>query len=333
MPAVTAPVTIFFDETRKTLRFSGPLAVRELATVTLLPAAAAAGTVILTLMRYNETIAEANIENAAGAIDLSTTQAVKLFTALPAHQRIDCKVHLWHDTDKRLLATGRCMLVNNPEAARSTVRMAAAGELTMELAAALDAGTPVKRDALGKAAAVQAGEAHLYLGIAVESGLAGDTVRVVSAGLAAVAGWGLDPGRCYYLAHGVAALTATAPAGYNERPVGIAIDESTLALLNNPVVQSQADSAVPHTVAWESATQRFIARTAARTSSGPADEGRIPCLDVDGKLNDSLLHPFLRHSIFYSVADLPTDPTVHQVVELLNLILLTLKGPKPWTIS
>lgn len=328
MPVVTAPVTIIYDEIRKTLRFSGPLAVRELATVTLLPAASAAGTVILTIARYGVVVGEANIENAAGVIDLSTVQAVKLFALVTGRQRVLCDVHLWHDTDKRLLARGKCYLENNPEAARSTVRMAAAGELTMELAAAIDAGTPVKRDALGKAAAVQASDGQALLGIAVESGLSGDTVRVVTAGLAAVAGWGLDPGRRYYLAHGSSVITATAPAGYNERAIGIAIDESTLALLNNPIVQSLASAATPNTLVWDTATQRFMALAAAQVSAGAADAGRIPSLDATGKLSDTMLPDYLLQwtSKFTGIANLPEDPTVNQVVAKLSEILTILKG-------
>lgn len=328
MPAVTDPVTIRIDEARKRLRASGPLGLRETATLVVSPSAPAAGTCTLTLTRLGTVIAEATLTSGAGSIDLSTAEAVALFTGMPARARINLDAHLWSAAEDRLLAVGVIPLLNNPEAARSSLRMAAAGELTMTLAGALDAGKPVKRDAAGKAAGVQAGEGHLFLGVTADGGLAGATVRVVTSGIVAVADWGLTPGNRYYLAHGSVGLTATAPAGYNERPVGIALDAGTLALASHPVVQSLADSATPHTVAWDTATRRFLALEAARTSSGAADAGRIPCLGADGVLSSTLLPDYLLqwHALFDDVADLSADPTVNELVAKLAEILAILKG-------
>lgn len=328
MPTVIGPVVVRFDASRKSMRFSGPLAVRELVPISLSPAAMAAGESVLTVERHGVELAETTLTNGEGTLDLSTQEAVAMFASLPSRARLTCSVHLWHVAEDRLLASGTVMLVNNPEALRSTLRMAAAGELRMVLAEALDAGKPVKRDAAGKAAGVQAGEGHLYLGIVAESGLAGASVRVVTAGIAAVAGWGLAPGNRYYLAHGAVGLTTTAPAGYNELPVGIALDAATLVLANQPVVQSLADSDVVHTLKWDTATRRFLAVAAVATSAGAASAGLIPYLGVDGKISTTMLPDYLLqwHNLFAGVSDLPADPTVGEVIAKLSEILTTLKG-------
>lgn len=328
MPAVTDPVTIRIDEARKRLRASGPLGLRETATLVVSPSAPAAGTCTLTLTRLGTVIAEATLTSGAGSIDLSTAEAVALFTGMPARARINLDAHLWSAAEDRLLAVGQMALLNNPEAARSTLRMAAAGELTMTLAGALDAGEPVKRDADGEAAGVQAGEGHLFLGITAAGGLAGASVRVVTAGIVAVADWGLSPGNCYYLSHGSVGLTATPPAGYNERPVGIALDANTLALVPQPVVQSLADSDDIHTLKWDTATRRFMAVAATATSAGVASAGLIPYLGADGKLSSTMLPEYLLqwHALFDGVADLPADPTVSELVAKLAEILAILKG-------
>lgn len=331
MPTVTAALAVTLDQTAKSLVFAGPIGLREAATVTVTPATPVTGSCLLTVTRLGDVLAEATLTNGSGTIDLNTAEALAVFAGLPARHRLQADVHLWHSAEDRLLGTGTVRIVNNPAAAGSSLRLAAAGRLNMTLAAALDAGTPVKRDSSGNAAACAASDAHLLVGILTESGNPADSCPVVAAGLAVVAGWGLTPGACYYLAHGSAALTATAPAGYNVRPVGIAIDAATLALFPHPVVAALADSAAPHTLAWSPASRAFTAQACAASSAGAADAGRVPCLDAAGKL-DATLMPDMTAASVTAINTLVAshaalvDPSINQFIAAFNALLATLKG-------
>lgn len=331
MSAVTAPASVTVDETAKTLTFAGPLGLRESATVTVTPATPVTGDTLLTVTRLGTVLAEAELTDGSGTIDLNTAEAIAVFAGLPARHTLTADAHLWHSGEDRLLGAGVVRIVNNPADAGSALRVAAAGRLNMTLAAALDAGTPVKRDSSGNAAACSASEAHLLLGILAESGNPGDSCPVVTAGIVTLPAGRLLPGACYYLSHGIAALTDTAPDGHNVRPVGIAIDSVNLALIPHPVVQTLADSADPHTIAWDPAARRFVAQAAAAESAGAASAGQIPCLDASGLLSATMMpdmtaDALAAHAALFAAVGTLTDPTVNELVAAVNAIIAILKG-------
>jgi hypothetical protein len=332
--SVTAPLAVTVDEAAKTLTFGGPLGLRESAAVAVTPATPVTGATLITITRLGTVLAEAELTDGAGTLDLNTAEAIAVFDGLPARHVLTADAHLWHSAEDRLLGTGVVRIVNNPASAGSALRVAAAGRLNMALATALDAGTAVKRDSSGNAAACAASDAHLLLGILAESGNPADSCPVVTAGIVTVADWGLTPGACYYLSTGTTgALTSAAPAGYNVRPVGIAIDAATLALIPQPTVQTIADSADPHTIAWDPTARRFVAQAAAAASSGAGDAGLIPCLGADGKL-DSTLMPDMTDAAIAAHAALFADideltlntSSIDKLTVKLNQILAILKG-------
>lgn len=332
MPPYTAPLAVTVDEAAKTLTFGGPIGLRESATVAVTPATPVTGDTLLTITRLGTVLAEAELTDGAGTLDLATAEAIAVFAGLPARHVLTADAHLWHSHENRLLGTGVIRIINNPDAAGSALRVAAAGRLNMTLAAALDAGTAVKRDSSGNAAACAAADAHLLLGILAESGNPADSCPVVTAGIVTVAAWGLTPGACYYLSTGsTGALTATAPAGYNVRPVGIAIDAATLALIPQPTVQTLADSTDPHTLAWDPTYRRLIAQAAAASSAGAASAGLIPCLGADGKLDTTMMPDMTAaalaaHAALFADIEALSDPTIGELVAAHNAILAALKG-------
>lgn len=331
-----ASVTLTVTEATLALTASRPFALRELVPVTVSPASCASGASVLTLTRNGLPVAECDLTDGVGELDLSTAEAVDLFSGLPSGWRLAVRAELWSTDDDRLIASSNVKLVNVLESSRSSVRIAAAGELSMTLAAAMPAGTPVMRDDDGNAAACRASNAHRFIGVLRTGGEAAASARVVTAGLAAVTGWpvtgdtGLTPGLCYYLDHSADTLTATPPSGYNVRPVGIAIDAATLALLPSIPIQTAADG-TPHYLAYEQAGRRLMAVSPVAASLGAASANAIPMLGASGLLDASMLPDQTAASVaavralFAAFAPLE-DPAYDDLVSAINSLIAILKG-------
>lgn len=328
----TTAVTLTVDESRKRLSASAPLAARESVPVTVSPAAPAAGTCVLLITRFGSPLASAVLTDGAGTLDLSTDAVLALFAGQPSDRAVTVDADLWNDTDKRLLGKGRVTLHNTPASADS-LRVAAAGELAMTLAAALPAGAPVMRDDAGQAAACRAANAKRLLGVLRTGGETGAAGRVVTAGAATVAGWGLTPGAWYYLSASSDALTPTAPEGYNVRPVGIALDADTLVLIPGTTVQ-QAAGAV-HYLTWDGLNQRLLAAAPAAASAGAASAGAIPCLDAAGKLDISMIPPAATANALaalraqFAALEALESPSLDQIISQLNAVTAILKTGAP----
>lgn len=325
----STPVTLTVDDARKTLTASSPLSVRALVPFTITPATTAAGSVTLSLTHGDVLLASATATDGTGVLDLSTTAALDLFAGLPAPHAFRVYAELWNETDTAPVASGWLTLRNTGAAGRSTVRVSASGELTVTLAAALTAGTPVMLDDAGEAAACLSANAHRYLGILREGGDPGDTAHLVTAGAVTVTGWALTPGAAYYLAREApAAITATAPDGYNVRPVGIAADAATLAIMDAAVIQTVASG--PHFLTWSPSTRRLIAVVPAAASEGAATAGQIPMTDSSGLLSATFLPDvsglaIAAHRAQFAALDPLSDPTGPETVTLLNALLSILK--------
>lgn len=325
----STPVILTVDDTAKTLTSSSPFTLRESVPVSVEAAALAAGTCVVTLTHLGSLLAEAELTDGTGVLDLSTDEAADLFAGLPVPYSLTCDIALWNDTEQRRLGSGRVSLHNAGASAGATLRVGGAGELRLELAANLDAGTPVMLDDNGCAAACLAANAHRYLGILRETGETGDTRPVVTAGLVTVSAWSLSAGSAYYLGRTEAVVTATPPAGYNVRPVGVAAATSTLALAGAPTVQTLADG-TPHLLTWDPAGRRMVAVEPADTSAGVADADRVPRLAADGKLDATLMPDMTDDAIaahrvqFAGLAPL-NDPTGPETVALVNALLSILQ--------
>lgn len=324
----STPVTFTVDDARKTLTASSPLSVRALVTFVISPAATAAGEVTLSLTHAGVLIASATATDGTGVLDLSTSAAIALFAGLPAPYAFRVHAELWNETDTAPVAAGWVNL-RNSTAASSSVRVTSAGELTVTLAAALAAGTPVMLDDNGEAAACLSANAHRYLGLLRQGGEAGDTAALVTAGAVTLPGWGLTRGAAYYLAREApASVTSTAPDGYNVRLLGIAADTDTLALCDAPVIQTVASG--PHFLTWSPSTRRLIAIVPATASEGAATAGQIPMTDSTGKLSATFLPDvtgaaLAAHRVLFANLSPLSDPDGPETVALLNALLSILK--------
>lgn len=303
---------------------STAVGVRGLIPVTVSPAPAGAS--VLTITRLGSPAAQADLTDGSGTIDLSTPEAIAFFAGLPASSTLAFDASLWSSDLDRLVGQGRITVANSPDSGTASLRIAAAGELRMALAEAINAGTPVKRDASGKAAPVGDSEAHLFIGIARTGGDPDDEVAVVTAGLVAVTAWGLTPGLAYYLPHTAGdPLTSEAPAAHTVRLVGLAADASTLIIAPAPAVQQTLGTA-PHYLTWDHASRLFLA-VAPATSAVPY---AIPALDAQGLIPAACIPSqsaaaIAAHRLQFAALSPLSDPTGPETVALINAMLSILK--------
>lgn len=322
------PITLTADA-RKRLTASGFFGLRETVALTASPAAEVAGTCTLTLTFYGQAFAECELTDGAGSLDLSTAEAVAAFVGYPVIFRHAVDAELWNVTTATSVGKGRLYVENRSESVGASQRIAAAGELELTLSETLPAGTPVMLGDDGEAESCRAANAKRLLGILRSGAESGQKAKVVTAGIVSVPLWGLTAGVWYYLSTGADALTATAPEGYNVRPVGIAVDASTLALIPGTTVQHAAGT--PHYLTWDPLNQRLLSVAPVAATAGAASAGAIPCLDSGGQLDPAMIPAasaaaaIAAHRAQFSALAPLEDPTGPDTVALINALLSILQ--------
>jgi len=274
-------ILLKYDSLQKTLKALGSFGAGDSVSIELSPAII--GTQVVSLQRAGVELAQDEITDGAGILELSTDAIKAVFSGTPLHHSVTADIQA-HDESGGLLGSGKVVIKNTADAF-SVLRTANAGVLSGTLAETLAAGTPVKRSAAGLIEGCSAAYAADYLGILKTGGASGTAAKIVTAGIAVIPDWGLSAGATYYIARNASAITATVPEGYNVRPVGIAVDADTLVILNAPVVETAAGDYL----VFDVATRRFKTAAALDASAGAESAGAVVKLDAAGKIDASMV--------------------------------------------
>jgi len=327
-----ADLTLTVTPLTKTMTADGPIAATETVPVAISAAADAADATLSIYEKISDAspLAECTITSGAGSLDLSTNEILALFADKPPTWKTNVVADLWDNASNRLIARGFITLYNRTASSVTSLRIGAQGEISVTLSGTLAAGTPIYRNGSGLAAACTATLSADFLGILRTGGEINDVRRCVTAGAVSVPDWALEPGAWYFLPSSGASLTKNAPTTTVVRPVGIAIDASTLVLIPHANVV-QATSTTTHYLTYSHATRRFTAVSPTVTTAGTDSAGLIPCLDADGKLAAGMIpsqQTDIRAALaaeFAALADLD-DPSIGELIARVNQISTILKG-------
>lgn len=317
-------IQIRYESVFKTLSVAGAFAAGDSGVAVVL-SPAILGTQVVSLKLANTELAQDEITDGAGVLDLATSALMRLFAGTPLNHCVSVEISV-SDTAVGLLGSGRVILENTAEGF-NVLRVAAAGQLTGILAEPLVAGTPFRRTQEGLVYGCKAETAADYLGILKTGGLAGASVKGVTAGIVQIPAWGLTAGAWYYIGRNSAGITTSAPDGYNVRRVGYAFDAVTLILTDGAVV----DTGAGDYLVYDAPARGFKSVAAVSVSAGASDAGKIVKLGAGGKLDTSVMPDMTQFAVaavgeaFAGKSALSADPTGFEILAHVKMIFETLR--------